>query len=407
MPLLLHSAQPHPALGLTPSNCFMMFVSIDAVSLGFIGAVASEVEFTLASTKTEGEKRVLTPLEIGIDRSPFDAAPAPFAASKSCFAGTADTATDGGSLFSAIDSFPPSFVPLSFVSNLPSVVNNLTAPGMFNRPANIRRQSGSVSSGSHPWAEAKIARRTVAEFKAWPRRTCKLINRAATPETTAAAILVPPITAVPPPRAAPTIPTAGARIPCSRYFIPQLLKSKGDLSSSIAPTASTEGKAPGIWRHSQPSLPAALTISAPFSAQNVTASANSGYASPEAEYCPPLTLITFAPACAAWRIARAKSTWEQGIISAIWPVFEHRDDQARTIRDYPSNWPVVPTKKDTRHVCPVLKRRTTVVPVANERLQGLDRRTGEAGVIEIDRTVQHRDADTGLAQRLRPNGANA
>ena len=85
-----------------------------------------------------------------------------------------------------------------------------------------------------------------------PRSSSALIKRPATPETVAAAKLVPEARQSPPPTQAPGTSRPGASTPCARWLGPQLLDRSGAPSASWAPTASTPATEAGIVSQAQP-----------------------------------------------------------------------------------------------------------------------------------------------------------
>jgi len=74
----------------------------------------------------------------------------------------------------------------------------------------------------------------------------------ATPDTVAAAKLVPEARQRPPPTHTPGTSLPGAIIPCVRWLGPQLLDTSGAPLLSCAPTASTPATEAGIVSQAQP-----------------------------------------------------------------------------------------------------------------------------------------------------------
>src|SRR5262249_21818219 len=90
------------------------------------------------------------------------------------------------------------------VANASGSDKNETAAWTFKRRARRRRQS-EVGCSAQPRALRRSALRTSRGLGLWPSFHCRLRRRAATPETIAAAQLVPVSSMTPPPGFAPTI----------------------------------------------------------------------------------------------------------------------------------------------------------------------------------------------------------
>src|SRR5581483_8548265 len=167
------------------------------------------------------------------------------------------------------------------------------------------------SGSSGRTQESSSARLMRLPLGASPRSTSRLMSRPATPETVAAAKLVPEARQRPPPTHAPGTAVPGASTPWGRCPGPQLLLMRGAPSSPCAPTASTPGTDAGMVSQAQPWLPAAATTSTSRALACCRASLSSCDSDRPSACWEALMLMMLAPLSSALRMPAASSSCVQ------------------------------------------------------------------------------------------------
>ena len=88
-------------------------------------------------------------------------------------------------------------------------------------------------------------------------------------------------------------------------------------------------------------------------------------------------------------------------------IFEDKQNEAATPGRDAFDWAIVLPKDHTGYMSAVLGRRPARINVRRERLDFGEVRSRQAGVCHVNRTVQHRDANTGITERFGPKVGKA